>query len=270
MLMKTLHCIIFISLSTPLNAFQKVDLNEASIEQIALLPGIGPGLSEKIVNYRQKNKGIKSIQELSSFITQKKMESILSLVVLKSPKPKISSQVIEELYSLKKRPLIPLKDLERAAFLAARLDNGLIEGLRERSRNSAWLPRLGLAFEVERDLDTAEKNPLNKPRAIEKRGGLDLGLGLRATFDLPEILFNRAELEIANLELRHLEKKEKIREKLHNLYFRYEETLRQGEIPQAHSNLKSIERSLEELAASLDSLSDGALSKYEDQNGALP
>lgn len=265
--MKTLSWLVFIGFSAPLGAFQKVDLNEASAEQIAILPGIGDGLAEKIVNYRQKNKGIKSLQELSSFITKKKMEGILNLAVLKSPKPKIGSQASQELNSLPKRPIIPLRDLERAAILFANIDNGLIPGLRERSRNSAWLPRLGLAFEIDRDLDTAEKNLRNKPGAIEKRGGLDLGFGLRASFDLPEIIFNRAELEIANLELRHLEKKEKIREKLNSLYFRYVEILRQGEIPQDQSSLKNIESSLDELAASLDSLSDGTFTRYQKQQG---
>jgi competence protein ComEA len=42
----------------------KVNLNTASAEQLATLPGVGPSLASRIVEYRQKSGSFKSVQEL--------------------------------------------------------------------------------------------------------------------------------------------------------------------------------------------------------------
>jgi competence protein ComEA len=42
----------------------KINLNAASAEQLTALPGVGPKLATRIVEYRQKSGGFKSVQEL--------------------------------------------------------------------------------------------------------------------------------------------------------------------------------------------------------------
>ena len=42
----------------------KVNINTASAEQLTTLPGIGPKLAARIVEYRQKAGSFKSVQEL--------------------------------------------------------------------------------------------------------------------------------------------------------------------------------------------------------------
>jgi competence protein ComEA len=42
----------------------KVNLNTATVEQLASLPGVGDALAARIVEYRQKSGGFKSAQEL--------------------------------------------------------------------------------------------------------------------------------------------------------------------------------------------------------------
>ena len=42
----------------------KVNLNTASIEQLTTLPGVGPKLAARIVEYRQKSGAFRSTQEL--------------------------------------------------------------------------------------------------------------------------------------------------------------------------------------------------------------
>jgi competence protein ComEA len=42
----------------------KVNINTATVEQLATLPGVGQKLAARIVEYRQKSGGFKSTQEL--------------------------------------------------------------------------------------------------------------------------------------------------------------------------------------------------------------
>ena len=42
----------------------KVNLNTASVEQLTTLPGVGPKLAARIVEYRQKSGSFRSPQEL--------------------------------------------------------------------------------------------------------------------------------------------------------------------------------------------------------------
>jgi competence protein ComEA len=42
----------------------KVNLNVASVEQLTALPGVGPKLAARIVEYRQKSGSFRSTQEL--------------------------------------------------------------------------------------------------------------------------------------------------------------------------------------------------------------
>jgi len=41
-----------------------VNLNTATAEQLATIPGVGPKMAERIIDYRQKNGGFKKIEDL--------------------------------------------------------------------------------------------------------------------------------------------------------------------------------------------------------------
>jgi competence protein ComEA len=53
----------------------KVNINTASVEQLATLPGIGPKLATRIVEYRQKSGGFKATQDLMNVKNNKTVYS---------------------------------------------------------------------------------------------------------------------------------------------------------------------------------------------------
>ncbi len=61
---------------------EKVNLNNADRELLERLPGIGPTLAERIIAYREKNGGFRSVDELEKVagIGKKKLEEIRDLV----------------------------------------------------------------------------------------------------------------------------------------------------------------------------------------------
>ena len=62
----------------------KVNINTASVEQLAELPGIGKSTAQKIVEYRTQNGNFKSVDQLLEIkgIGEKKLEEMKSLLTL--------------------------------------------------------------------------------------------------------------------------------------------------------------------------------------------
>ena len=62
-----------------------INLNTATIQELQTLPGIGPTLAQRIVNFREKNHGFKRIEELLAVpgISEKKWKVIRDKVEVK-------------------------------------------------------------------------------------------------------------------------------------------------------------------------------------------
>ena len=64
---------------------QKVNINEAKQEDFEQLPGIGPSISKKIIEYREQNGKFTSIDELQEVkgIGESKFENIKEYIMVK-------------------------------------------------------------------------------------------------------------------------------------------------------------------------------------------
>jgi len=64
----------------------KVNINEATVEQLAMLPGVGASTAKAIAEYRQKNK-FNTVEDLKNIpgIGEKTLAKLVAYVVLTGP-----------------------------------------------------------------------------------------------------------------------------------------------------------------------------------------
>jgi len=65
--------------------FNKIDINQATAEELEKLPGIGPKIAKNIIEYREKNGPFKSIEELLKVkgVGPKKLEQLKKYLKIK-------------------------------------------------------------------------------------------------------------------------------------------------------------------------------------------
>lgn len=66
------------------NFEHKININNSTVEELTLLPGIGEKTAEKIINYRIKKGGFQALNDLLNVpgIGSKKLEKIKNLIII--------------------------------------------------------------------------------------------------------------------------------------------------------------------------------------------
>ena len=74
---------------TTATAAAPVNLNTATAEQLATIPGVGPKMAERIIDYRQKNGGFKKVEDLMnvSGVGEKSFLKMKPLITVTAAKP---------------------------------------------------------------------------------------------------------------------------------------------------------------------------------------
>jgi len=74
-------------------AFLALNLNTATIQQLDALPGIGPVLAQRIVEFREKRGGFRRVEELLAVpgISERKWQTLRKLVEVETPRDGSSS-----------------------------------------------------------------------------------------------------------------------------------------------------------------------------------
>jgi len=72
---------------TTATAAAPVNLNTATAEQLATIPGVGPKMAERIIDYRQKNGGFKKVEDLMnvSGVGEKSFLKMKPLITVGTP-----------------------------------------------------------------------------------------------------------------------------------------------------------------------------------------
>ncbi len=265
--------------TTSLADFQPVDINQASKEQLAALPGIGNKLAKRIVDYREQHgsfalpqdlakvEGIKPgiMAKVASLIVagrNRRLKKVAAQVAAEQPSPQMTdAQIAALIKSFHDEPSV--REVQQQAVAYAKMQPSIVDSWMKRARKAPWLPNFGTRV-GRRVLNALYlRGGADDSGIVSQRGNAEFVFDVRAEWRLSELVFNRDELRTAMVSMRLTSLRERVLQNVTKLYF---ERRRLQVINAASPSADALEREqdrlrIDELTADLDSVTGGWFSE---------
>ncbi len=268
-------------------AFQPVDLNNASKEQIMALPGVGDKLARRIIEHREKKGAFLSLEDLlliegckpkllekikDSISLKKMMRTFLvpqsSEVTPKTTatnnlkKNNMSDEEIKNLMiSFSNEPLI--RQVQEEAVRYANAHPRQVASWLRRVRQAAWMPKINTKGGRNLDKGQSIREKIGDVDVLYHKESADWSFDLQAEWKLGDLIFNKEELSVARESVRQTILREDIIEEVTHKYFERRRLQVLELLVSAAEVEEKVMRQIkiQELAAQLDGLTGGWFSE---------
>ena len=259
---------------------QTVNVNTAGVEELQVLPGIGPKLAEEIISDREANGPFAGIEDLArvtgvsaglvSKLQNRITASLDQALVVRPGTTVTSAQVRAALKPYAAEPSI--REIQDATISYARAHPDRIDSWRARAANRAFAPRFETG--ITKDWDKTHRVFI-EPGQPQRDADYDYDnwrLNVRARWDLDRAVFDSAETNVNREAIRLQRYRDDVLDEVTRRYF--ERRRLQIEIdmapPTEMGDRVRKELRLQELTADIDALTGGYLSAKLKEIGRDP
>jgi len=262
-------------------AFQPVDLNNASKEQIMALPGVGDKLARRIIEHRDRNGPFRSLEDLLliegckgkilekisdkilfSPRKNKKIEQKINFKTDLINKKHLSDDEIRELIlNFKSEPKV--QKVQEQAVNYAHATPKVVDSWKNRIRQAAWAPRLTTSGGRDLDRDESVRTRAGDTGIIHQKGSINWNFDIKAEWHLSDLIFNRDEIYVSRESVRQNMLRQEILEDVTRIYFerRRLQVLQTLNIEENTQEKVLQQLKIQELTARLDGFTGGWFSE---------
>ena len=250
-------------------AFQLVDLNQASLEQLMTLDGVGQRMAERIIEHRNDKGGFASLEDLLLVqgMKPKLFEKVRKQATLskssKSAKSNktanlISDQEVEDLIqNYSGEPGV--RSVQEEALKYANAHPEQIRSWLSRARKAYWLPKLATGVNPHIGHIDMAREKLGDTDTLTSRQANDWRFSVKAEWHFNNLIFNRDEIMLGREFLRQSLMRERILNRINEVYFERRRLQIQKQLDSFQDSKTKIEAALrlQELTAELDGFTGG-------------
>lgn len=262
---------------------QRVNVNDADVEELSQLPGIGRKLAEAIVQDRDAHGPFLAVEDLtrvagvSSGVLAKVQGRVTtddgaagSGAVITRQGDTVSAEVAQRVLNrFAAEPSI--REVQVAVLDYAQAHPDLVASWRLRSRTAALLPEFRSRVDYELDDDLRTRTDTSATEAVVETRDNDVGykLQVQGTWSLDELVFNPQELAVTREGVRLANLRDRVLDDATRRYFERRRLQVDLEMSPPKDLNERIRKDLrvQELTADLDALSGGWFSKKLDEAG---